>query len=165
MVKTAKKSFLYVTKMIPVGCKPQVQLPFVIDHCSVASAVPITVLTRYHSSCPEVISDTATREHVGTNAQYIGKRSHRRPPTTKVTYTDEYFTRRVRTTQKSFVERPKYSSWMHIPNPILLVVVVVVLTLKKGLTSIQYLLFLILQGKETNFRGHKLTQNKLQLGS
>ena len=33
-------------------------------------------------------------------------------------------------------------------------------TLKTVLTSIQYLLFLTLQGKETNFRGHKLTQNK-----
>ena len=42
------------------------------------------------------------------------------------------------------------------------VVVVVVFTLKTVLTSIQYLLFLILQGKETNFRGHKLTQNKVQ---
>ena len=41
-------------------------------------------------------------------------------------------------------------------------VVVVVLTLKTVLTSIQYLLFLTLQGKETNFRGHKLTQNKAQ---
>ena len=31
------------------------------------------------------------------------------------------------------------------------------------LASIQYhLLFLTLQGKETNFRGHKLTQNKVQ---
>ena len=38
-------------------------------------------------------------------------------------------------------------------------VVVVVFTLKPVLTSIQYLLFLTLQGKETNFRGHKLTQN------
>ena len=28
--------------------------------------------------------------------------------------------------------------------------------------SIQYLLFPTLQGKETNFRGHKLTQNKVQ---
>ena len=42
------------------------------------------------------------------------------------------------------------------------VVVVVVFTLKTILTSIQYLLFLTLQGKETNFRGHKLTQNKVQ---
>ena len=33
---------------------------------------------------------------------------------------------------------------------------------KTVLTSIQYLLFLTLQGKETNFRGHKLTQNKVQ---
>ena len=41
-------------------------------------------------------------------------------------------------------------------------VVVVVFTLKTVLTSIQYLLFLTLQGKETNFRGHKLTQNKVQ---
>ena len=32
----------------------------------------------------------------------------------------------------------------------------------KNLTSIQYLLFLALQGKETNFRGHKLTQNNVQ---
>ena len=38
----------------------------------------------------------------------------------------------------------------------------VVFTLKTVLTSIQYLLFLTLQGKETNFRGHKLTQNKIQ---
>ena len=35
-----------------------------------------------------------------------------------------------------------------------LVVVVVVFTLKPVLTSIQYLLFLALQDKETNFRGH-----------
>ena len=42
------------------------------------------------------------------------------------------------------------------------VVVVVVLTLKTILTSIHYLFFLILQGKETNSRGHKLTQNKVQ---
>ena len=28
--------------------------------------------------------------------------------------------------------------------------------------TIQYLLFLTLQGKETNFRGHKLTRNKVQ---
>ena len=41
-------------------------------------------------------------------------------------------------------------------------VVVVVFPLKTALTSIQYLLFLTLQGKETNFRGHKLTQNKVQ---
>ena len=34
-------------------------------------------------------------------------------------------------------------------------------TLKIVLTSIEYLLFLT-QGKETNFRGHKLTQNKVQ---
>ena len=39
---------------------------------------------------------------------------------------------------------------------------VVVFTLKTVLTAIQYLLFLKLQGKETNFRGHKLTQNKVQ---
>ena len=43
-----------------------------------------------------------------------------------------------------------------------IVVVVVVFTLKTVLTSIQYLLFLTLQGKETNFRGHKLTQNKVK---
>ena len=36
----------------------------------------------------------------------------------------------------------------------------VVFTLKTVLTSIQYLRFLTLQGKETNIRGHKLTQNK-----
>ena len=42
------------------------------------------------------------------------------------------------------------------------VVVVTVLTLKTVLTSIQYLLFLTFQGKETKFRGHKLTQNKVQ---
>ena len=42
------------------------------------------------------------------------------------------------------------------------IVVVVVFTLKTVLTSVQYLLFLTLQGKETNFRGHKLTQNKVQ---
>ena len=41
-------------------------------------------------------------------------------------------------------------------------VVVVVFTLKTVLTSIQYILFLILQGKETKIRGHKLTQNKVQ---
>ena len=41
------------------------------------------------------------------------------------------------------------------------VVVVVVFTLKTVLTSIQYLLFLVLHGNETNFRGHKLTQNKV----
>ena len=45
---------------------------------------------------------------------------------------------------------------------ILVIVVVVVFTLKTVLTSIQYLLFLTRQGKETNFRGHKLTQNKVQ---
>ena len=42
------------------------------------------------------------------------------------------------------------------------VVVVVVFILKTVLASILYLLFLTLQGKETNFRGHKLTQNKAQ---
>ena len=44
------------------------------------------------------------------------------------------------------------------------VVVVVVFTLKTVLTPISStLLFLTLQGKETNFRGHKLiTQNKVQ---
>ena len=41
------------------------------------------------------------------------------------------------------------------------VVVVVVFTLKPILTSFQYLLSLT-QGKETNFRGHKLTQNKVE---
>ena len=45
---------------------------------------------------------------------------------------------------------------------IVVVVVVVVFTLKTVLTSIQYLLFLTLQGKEKNFRGHKLAQNKVQ---
>ena len=40
--------------------------------------------------------------------------------------------------------------------------VVVVFTLKTVLNSIQYVLFLTLQGKETTFRGHKLTQNKVQ---
>ena len=45
---------------------------------------------------------------------------------------------------------------------IVVVVVVVVFTLKTVLTSIQYLLFLTLQGKETNFRGHRLTQTKVQ---
>ena len=39
-------------------------------------------------------------------------------------------------------------------------IVVVVFTLKTVLTSIQYLLFLTLQGKETNFRGHKLYNPK-----
>ena len=39
---------------------------------------------------------------------------------------------------------------------------VVVFTLKTFLTSIQYLLFLTIQGKETNFRGHKLTKNTVQ---
>ena len=42
------------------------------------------------------------------------------------------------------------------------VVRVVVFIFKTVMTSIQYLLFLTLQGKETNFRGHKLTQNKIQ---
>ena len=42
------------------------------------------------------------------------------------------------------------------------VVVVVVFTLKTVLTSSSTLLFLTLQGKETNFRGHTLTQNKVQ---
>ena len=42
---------------------------------------------------------------------------------------------------------------------VVVVVIVVVFTLKTVLTSIQYL---SLQGKETNFRGHKLTQNKAQ---
>ena len=40
-------------------------------------------------------------------------------------------------------------------------VVVVVFTLKTVLTSVQYLLFLTHQDKETNFRRHKLTQNKV----
>ena len=44
-----------------------------------------------------------------------------------------------------------------LQNKIAVVVVVVVFTLKTVLTSIQYLLFVTLQGKETNFRGHKLT--------
>ena len=39
--------------------------------------------------------------------------------------------------------------------------IVVVFTLNTVVTSIQYLLFLT-QGKEANFRGHKLTQNKVQ---
>ena len=39
---------------------------------------------------------------------------------------------------------------------------VVVFTIKIVLTSIQDLLFLALQGKETNLRGHKVTQNKVQ---
>ena len=39
--------------------------------------------------------------------------------------------------------------------------VVGVFTLKTVLTSIQYP-SLTLQGKETNFRGHKLTQKKVQ---
>ena len=42
------------------------------------------------------------------------------------------------------------------------IVVVVVFTLKSALTSIQSFLFVPLQDKETNFRGHKLTQNKVQ---
>ena len=41
-------------------------------------------------------------------------------------------------------------------------VVVVVFTLKTVLTSIQYPSLSYSQGKETNFRGHKLTQNKVQ---
>ena len=41
-------------------------------------------------------------------------------------------------------------------------VVVVVVTLKTVLTSIQYLIFFTLQGKEANFRGNKLTQNKVR---
>ena len=48
-------------------------------------------------------------------------------------------------------------------TPLLVVSRKVVFTLKSRLTSIQYhLLFLTLQGNETNFRGHKLTQNKVQ---
>ena len=43
-----------------------------------------------------------------------------------------------------------------------IIVIVVVFTLKTVLTSIQYLLFLTIQGKETNFRDHKPTQNKVQ---
>ena len=42
------------------------------------------------------------------------------------------------------------------------IVVAVFFTLKTALTSIQYLLFLTLQGKNTNFRGYKLTENKAQ---
>ena len=38
----------------------------------------------------------------------------------------------------------------------------ILLSLKTVLTSIQYFLFLTLHGEETNFRGHKLTQNKVQ---
>jgi hypothetical protein len=40
--------------------------------------------------------------------------------------------------------------------------VVFVFTLKTVLTSIRYLLYLTLQGKETNFRGHRLAQTKVQ---
>ena len=40
-------------------------------------------------------------------------------------------------------------------------VVAELFTLETVLTSIQYLLFRTLQGKETNFRVHKLTQNKV----
>ena len=40
-------------------------------------------------------------------------------------------------------------------------VVVVFFTLKIVLTPIQYLPFLTHQNKETNFRRHKLTQNKV----
>ena len=67
------------------------------------------------------------------------------------------------------LERVIYRSWLHScpvesyfisradgRGHLDVVVVVVVLTLKTVLTSIQYLLFLTLQGKETNFRGHKL---------
>ena len=39
---------------------------------------------------------------------------------------------------------------------------VVVFTLKTILTSIQYLLFLTLQDKETNLRSQELTQNEVQ---
>ena len=54
--------------------------------------------------------------------------------------------------------------WLKVPGNDLFVVVVVVVVfiLKTVLTSIQYPLFLPLQGKETNFRGHRLTQNKVQ---
>ena len=38
----------------------------------------------------------------------------------------------------------------------------IVFTIKTVLTSIQYIIFLTLQDKETNIRGHKLTQNKVQ---
>ena len=44
---------------------------------------------------------------------------------------------------------------------VVVVVVVVVFTLKTVLTSIQHLLFLTLRGKETNFRGRKLTKSKV----
>ena len=36
--------------------------------------------------------------------------------------------------------------------------IVVVFTLNTVLAPIQYILFLTFQGKETNFRGHRLTQ-------
>ena len=49
-----------------------------------------------------------------------------------------------------------------VPRSSVIAVVVVVYTLKTVLTSIQYLLFLTLQGNETNLRRHKLTQNKAQ---
>ena len=42
------------------------------------------------------------------------------------------------------------------------VVIAELFTLKTVLTSIQYLLFRTLQGKETNLRVHTLTQNKVQ---
>ena len=42
------------------------------------------------------------------------------------------------------------------------IILVVVFTLKTVLTSIRHLLLLTLEGKETNFRGHKLTQNKVR---
>ena len=53
-------------------------------------------------------------------------------------------------------------SYNYFYGTALVVVVVVVFTLKTILTSIQYILFLTIQGKHTNFRGHKLTQNKVQ---
>ena len=49
-----------------------------------------------------------------------------------------------------------------IKQPVVVAVVVVVFTLKTVLTSLYPVPSLILQGKETNFRGHKLTQNKVQ---
>ena len=52
------------------------------------------------------------------------------------------------------------STWFTVPC---LLFVVVVFTLKSVLTSFQYLLFVtLLQGKEANFRGSKLTQNMVQ---
>ena len=61
-----------------------------------------------------------------------------------------------------FLARKRVLCLKQTKMTIIRVVVVVVSRLKPVLTSIQYLLFLTLQGEETDFRGHKLSQNKVQ---